>query len=90
MSRQRQTSLVEIMRPVLIGEIRRARNYIGSAVTPEEEKKLQGLPGESLMEEARAAGVAVELHQKAEAAEYMRRVIAVQEFPIPQARGPLS
>ncbi len=48
MSRQRQTSLVEIMRPVLIGEIRHARNYIGSAVTPEEEKKLQGLPGRAL------------------------------------------
>ncbi len=42
------------------------------------------------MEEARAAGVAVELHQKVEAAEYMRRVIAAQELPIPQARGPLS
>ena len=45
---------------------------------------------EQLMAEARAAGAAVELRQKTEAAENVRRTIAAQEAQEAPTRGPAS
>lgn len=83
-------TVAKIIRPLLITEIINAHRFLAGEFTPEERAELGKLADEQLMAEARAAGVAVELRQKTEAAEYMRRTIAAQEAQEAPTWGPAS
>jgi hypothetical protein len=85
-----EKTVAKIIRPILITEILRAHRFLAGEFTPEERAELGQLTDEQLMAEARVAGAAVELRQKSEVAEYMRRTLATQEAQGAPTRGPMS
>lgn len=85
-----EKSVAKIIRPILVTEIIRAHRFLAGEFTPEERAELGRLTDEQLMAEARAAGAAVELRQKSEIAEYMRRTLTAQEMQAAPTRGPAS
>ena len=84
-----QKFVMKTSKMLLVGEIVRARSFLGDGTTPESDQLLMEEPVEELLNDSNILRAAVALARETEVSESVRRSLAASKAPSGSKSGPL-
>lgn len=84
-----QKFVMKTSKMLLVGEIVRARSFLGEGTTPESYQLLKEEPVEELLNDSNILRAAVALARETEVSESVRRSLAASKAPSASKSGPL-